>query len=436
LPPHRPSTKLKPGIARMLSGICYLLSVALLPVFGSVSLRPDLTLGADYTNQRYTTYRLDTTTAQYDTAMLETEARSALGLKFDLLDKGTRLDAVNRLTVSTRSFRDLLDIDFSQDFGSALQLQAGYGTDFRYYHSAFPALSDTAFRHSYWNHDARLALKLVPSGRCDVALSDAIDFQHYPQPDSLYYDYLVNRARLAASVELAELASLSADYTWARRHSWPPGTDSLSFQEHELELASDNYFDARWQLNLSNNLARRAYPARLRSYWEEAPGLSVGLNISERFGLELNNQTRIMWYDTVTTLYYHQAQNTLKLKGEYRPGSEWTVSLTPQIEVIRGLAGIQPDDYRETSVALEADFFRPGVLNATLEDRLGRRQYLAGDSSYQSDYRFNEVNLNLNWTVFRTVTLSALASVMPEWHTVATDNATLANFSLELKYGF
>jgi hypothetical protein len=32
--------------------------------------------------------------------------------------------------------------------------------------------------------------------------------------------------------------------------------------------------------------------------------------------------------------------------------------------------------------------------------------------------------------------LSALASVMPEWHTVATDNATLANFSLELKYGF
>jgi hypothetical protein len=105
----------------------------------------------------------------------------------------------------------------------------------------------------------------------------------------------------------------------------------------------------------------------------------------------------------------------------------------------RSLPQPTDQDFREPSLAVGFDLFLVNRLWLSLEDRIGRRRYLLADSGYQSDYAFNELNLNLNWTVFSrpgsTLSMSAMATISPEWYAVETDDFTTRIFTFELKYG-
>jgi hypothetical protein len=75
----------------------------------------------------------------------------------------------------------------------------------------------------------------------------------------------------------------------------------------------------------------------------------------------------------------------------------------------------------------------------SIEDRLGRRRYPLADSSFQSDYVFNEFNLMADWIVVKTasggLSLNGMVSISPEWHSDKASNLATRIYTLELKYG-
>jgi len=75
----------------------------------------------------------------------------------------------------------------------------------------------------------------------------------------------------------------------------------------------------------------------------------------------------------------------------------------------------------------------------SVEDRLGRRRYPLADSSFQSNYVFNEFNLMVNWTIIKTgrggLSINGMASISPEWHSDKSSDLATRIFTIELKYG-
>ena len=99
----------------------------------------------------------------------------------------------------------------------------------------------------------------------------------------------------------------------------------------------------------------------------------------------------------------NQALNTLGLSIELRPTSEITLRLGPAWESERGLQGTAPEDYRE--IALEAGFeFMEKRADCGLRWTTGSGfgAMCKGDSSYQTNFMFNELDATLNWTLLTT----------------------------------
>ena len=156
----------------------------------------EIGLGGDYTNQRYSALVLDTLTR--DTTARETEGRSFWSVNLTQERNQTRLEAANNLSLSTLSVRNMLDLELEQQLTASLQLKAGCEGELRWYHRALPASEDTGFQRNYLNSAGRLEFEWQPSDRFEVRLKERLESQHYTAPDSLYYDYLLNRAGVAA----------------------------------------------------------------------------------------------------------------------------------------------------------------------------------------------------------------------------------------------
>jgi hypothetical protein len=421
----------------------------------AASLKSELGLGGDYTNQHYTALALDTLLQTQDTLTFDTEGRGLLNLSLNLNSPHTQLDATNGLSLSTRSIHDLLNLELEQELLRPLKLQGDYTGEMRYYHNALPLLSDTSFRNDYLDQAGWLTLKYVLADRLDLAAGTGLEYLHYPQPDSFSSDYLMGRMRASGSFDLGELSSLDANYEWSRR--WTPATsmtatDSQDYQNHDLRLSANSYLGANWRLLLDNGLSRRTYLAPGRSYWEENPAVTLAWDLSDKFTLELANDTRLTWYDTVTLVYRNQFLSALKPSLEFKPALEWALRCGPQWDfpaaplvrrIIPGTSQRFPltsDDYVESALWAGLEYLKSSKLWISLEDRLGRRRYPLADSSYQSDYRFNDLSFTVDWTVVPTpgggLALEASASVTPEWHDEPTDNTTTNTFTFDLKYGF
>jgi hypothetical protein len=402
---------------------------------GTAALQSEVGLGADYSNQRYSAITLDT--MERDTASIETEGRSFWRLTFDRESGRTRFEAVNLLNLTTRSLQDQLSLDLEQELTRKLNLRAEYQTEARYYHNALPLLGDTSYRRDYWNNDAGLTIKFDPIEQLELSLSGDLEYQDYLR-DTTASDYLLNRSRLAGVWELGELATLDASY--GRSQRWDVAPDSQDYVDHDGQIELDSYLGTDWQLTLSNDLNRRVYSARERSYWEEAPSVALSHDFSSSWGTSLSDEARLTRYDSATPLYTNQLQNTSRLAIEIRPSLDLTIRFGPQWEFNRGPTKANPEDYREGSIVAGLDYLKAGGVSISLEDRLGSRRYPFADSNYQSDYRFNELNLTLDWPLLATtggsLGLSGLASITPEWHTDRTDNLAVSNYSLELNYRF
>jgi hypothetical protein len=396
----------------------------------------EIGLGGDYTNQRYSALVLDTLTR--DTTTRETEGRSFWSVNLSQERNQTRLEAANNLSLSTLSVRDLLDLELEQQLAASLQLKAGYEGELRWYHHALPATEDSGFQRNYLNSAGRLELEWQPSDRFEVRVKERLENQHYTAPDSLYYDYLLNRAGVMAGLELGVMSSLDAGYDWSARRA--AGVDSQDYQDHSLRLEYSGFPGADWQVRLAADASRRSYADPTRSLREGCPSVSLGYDFTSAVSVFVEDELRLTWYDAPDPVYRNQSLNTLGLNVELRPTAEITLRLGPAWESERGLQGTAPEDYQEIALKAGFEFMKPGRLWVSLDDRLGVRRYVQGDSSYQTSFVFNELDATLNWTLLTTrvgsLVLDGTASIAPEWHADQTDNLAVSTYTLQLKFAF
>jgi len=398
---------------------------------GGLQWRNEFSLGANYTNQTYTTWYSDT--VQADTAEVETEALASWQASLDPAESPTRVSGSNSLTFSTRSFRDNLDLGFGRDLSDRLALEADLQGEARFYHGLLPSLSDTTWRKDHLSGATRLGLGWKLSDASDLSFSDRAELNHYPEPDSYSYDQFVNRAEAGFSSTVGLLGSFDADLTWSRRWVWQ--ADSQDYDDYGLRLGYDNY-SGDWQFRLDGDVSRRAYESPSRSHWEFDLDGAIRWQVSPAVGLSVSDNPTHTRHDSPDDVYANGWSNRLSLALEWQPLVALGLRFGPRLETSRSLPETRPEDYRDRSLEFGLDLMLPGRLWLSIEDRVGSRIYQSADSSYQSDYRYNELTAMLDWTIVGALRLDANASVAPEWHAEQTENLAAATYTLELRYGF
>lgn len=415
------------------------MTTLLLAVISALTLNHEFGIAGDYTNQTYGIVNPDTiwNPDEQDTLDIETEVRSFWNLNMDIDNGGTRFTAGNDLDFSTRSVHEALNLNLEQDIPSVVNLEAFNDAEFRYYHHALPQLADTGFQKDYWSNTSSLALNFAAASALTLSASDQVQLFHYPEPDSYNYDYLLNRSRLGLRQELGGISALDLEYDWSRR--WAATADNQDYAEHSLDADLDLYLDNGPHIELENAVSRRAYADRSRSYWDEGPGLLLDVDVSPAVNLSLDDDARWTWYDSSTSVYTNMLENSLKLDFQWRATPDLTFRIGPQYDAGRSLPEATSDDYGEGSLFAGLDYMRADRLWFSVEDRLGRRWYPLADSSFQSNYTFNEFNLMVNWTIIKTsrggLSVDGMVSISPEWHTDQTSDLVTRIYTLELKYG-
>ena len=415
------------------------MTILLLAVITGLTISHEVGMAGDYTNQTYGVIDYDTLRDpdEWDTLDIETEARTFWNLDLEAGKGGTRFTVGNDFDITTRSLREGLSLTLGQELAENLGLELRNNAEGRWYHDALPSLADTGFQKDYLTNTSDLELDLAARPGLDLSASGQVQIFHYPEPDSFNYDYLLGRAGAGVDQELGGMSSFSLDYEWSRR--WAAAADNQDFLEHDLDAELDLYLDNGPHLSLTNAAARRQYAARSRCYWEEAPGFRLGFNLSPVVELNLEDEARWTWYDAPTAVYVNLFENSLKLLVQWQATGELGLRVGPQYDAGRSLPQPTSDDYREGSVAAGIDYVRLGRLWLSLEDRLGLRRYPLADSSFQSNYVFNEFNLMVDWTILKTnrsrLSLTGMAVISPEWHADKSSDLSTRIFTLELRYG-
>ena len=412
-------------------------SLTILLLIGAARFGTELGLGADYSSQQYWPSLYDTLEpgSQSDTVNVETEARGSLSLSLDISpEAGRGFEARNYLGFSTRSLRDRLELAFRGDIASWLGLQVADETEFKVYHSLVPT-ADTLYSTDHVANSGRLQLDVRPGEALTFSVWDRVQLYHYPEPDSYTYDYSLNELGLGVRRQFGLISEADADYTWSRRYA-----GDQSYTGHDLDVGLDWYSDAGPVIGLSGDLSRRSYAAREWSYLELGPGISFNGDFTDYLSLDFSNESRWTWHDSASSVHRDVFANTARLSLDARLGSNLTLHAGPQHELERGLPKPNNDDYRELAFVSGLDLLVARRLWLSFEDRLGRRRYPLADSSLQTNYAFNEVNIFLDWTVLSgragSIVLDGMVSISPEWHARQTDNFSTRIYTLELKYRF
>jgi hypothetical protein len=407
-----------------------------------LTFNPEFGLGADYSSQRYRAISgFDTLNYEWtedDTTDIETEGRGFVDLDLGCEAGRLRLDINNTTSLSTLSARDLLGLRAEFGLLPGLRIDFTDDAEARWYHGWFPAVLDSSWSgEDYFNNRAGLEVEYEPIDRLELTAGDRLELMRYASPDSYSYDFLLNRLELGARVGLGDFSSFDVEYGWAQRDA--EVLVERDYVEHAIDVGLDLYPGSGFSFGLGNELARRTYGTAAGSGTEERACVRAGWDFGT-LALEVADDASWTWYDSVTAVYANVLENSLRPSFEVRPGDELALRFGPRWDFGRGLAGPGENDYVELSVVGGLDFFRLGRFWTTVEDRVGWRRYPNADTTWQSNYAFNEFSLFLSWTVLpvaaRGLMLEGMASVTPEWHADRSDDLSIALFSLELKYGF
>ncbi len=410
----------------------------LLLLLFSFTTENNLGLSAYHINQRYTI--ADTTTR--DTQDTDTEIQTFWNFRLtqprqeQILSSAEPhhgLELNNSLYLTTTSLRNRLNINFTTRPWSILQLRTGYDGEIRYYHQLFPSLRDTFHLNPYLNNNLNLDLNLTPLSRVTIHPGATVELQHYLPPDSTAANYQLYRSRLGLKLATAGLSLIQFNTGYNLLHT---ANDSQQYSEWTATAGFDGYADWGGRLTIDNNFARRLYRTRTRSYRELQPAVTVGWDGTSNFGVTVEDQLRLTWYDETTAVYQNLVENRVTMELEFRPNNTVTLRTGPHWETSRSLPAATSQDYQEPALNLGVDLFLPEKLWLTIEDRLGKRSYLSLDSGFGSSYRFNEINLLLNWQVLKGITLTGTVNIAPEWHTESIDNLAALTYFLELRYTF
>ncbi|NPV13963.1 hypothetical protein HPY86_03410 [candidate division WOR-3 bacterium] len=408
----------------------------------SLNPKNEIGVSGDYFAQNYIV--IDTVTR--DTSALDTELRLFWDFWLESAEKGNdrigirqgEWSAGNGLAFSTRSIRDRLNLSATLPVSSWLELQGKYDGELQYYHPGFLLKTDSVSYTSYLNNNLSLELDFALGSGWNLNLSEGLELQRYLPEDSFNTSYLLNRVRLGA--ELKPDDGLFFTLVYGNNRLLVPRADTNNYAEHTVYGGAEVYTMGGSRFGIDNYFARRRYPDRFRSYWEEHPNVTFTQDFGTDWALTIEEDFRLTQFDETTAVYQNQAENRLKLEGEWRLGSSFALRFGPHWELSRNTQRQDEQDYNEWAFSLGAEVFTPGGLGLTIEDRLGMRRYIAADSGFQSDYRFNEFNLYSNWQFLTTrrggLILEGMINIAPEWHREAIDNLAAFSYSFGLKFRF
>ncbi|MFO7650025.1 MAG: hypothetical protein R6X13_01605, partial [bacterium] len=307
--------------------------------------------------------------------------------------------------------------------------------DLRLYHRLLPALADTAFRRDYLDNSARVGLAWQPAEPTRVSLTGRADLGYFPRPDSYSYNYLTGRVELDLRQDLGLLSSMDAGVELARRYT----TVDQRYTEVCANAGIDGYIGSGPHAALTLDAARRRYADPGRSYFEVGPTFEFGVDVSDAFSFDLDDDARATLYDSTAGVYTDFVENSTRLGFEYRVGTDVGLRVGPQFDFGQGLRGASDEDYRELSLSAGLDVARSGRFWLSLDDRFGARRFPNADTLFASSYAFNELSLMLDWTLIAAagsrLSLNGSATVSPEWHAVDTDDFITRIFTLELRWG-
>lgn len=411
--------------------------IALAAGASAASVTNSYSLGADYASQRYGVYTGDTLNYEIedDTLATETEARGTWSFDLGLGSEGSTFAVGSRLSLSTRAVQEGLSLDLRRALGPRLELAASDFADLRLYHGLLPALADTAFRRDYLDNTARVGLAWQPVEPTRISLAGRANLGYFPRPDSYSYNYLTGRIELDLRQDLGLLSSMEAGLQLARR--WARADQR--YTEVCANAGIDGYIGSGPHAALTLDAARRRYADPGRSYLEFGPTFELGVDVSDAFSFDLEDDTRATLYDSIAGVYSDFLENSTRLGFEYRAGSDFGLRAGPQFEFGQGLRGTGDENYRELSLFAGLDIARADRFWLSLDDRFGVRRFPDADTLFAGSYAFNELSLMLDWTLARTagarLSLNGSATVSPEWHAVDTDNFLTRIFTLELRWG-
>ncbi|MCL6465416.1 MAG: hypothetical protein K6T77_01520 [candidate division WOR-3 bacterium] len=416
--------------------------MCLLILISSLNFKNEVGVSGDYFQQRYTV--IDTVTR--DTSSLDSELRlfwdcwlTPERVESDRIGfSGGGWSAGNAVAFSTRALRDRLNLNGTLPINPWLQLRGGYDGELRYYHPGFLLVDSSISYASYLNSNLKVGVECALGKEFTLNLNEALEVHRYLPEDSGNNSYLLNRVRLGSELNVGEVLFLVGAYGYNRL--FVPQKAGDNYIEHTFYVAGENYFAGGSRISLDNYFTRRRYPERAGSYREEHPAVTFTWDFGENWALTVDEDFRLTQYDETTTVYQNQLENRLGLEGEWRLGSRIVLRSGPQLELSRNVQRRDAQDYNQWAISLGGEVFTQNGLGLTIEDRLGTRRYLAADSGFQSDYRFNEFNLFVNGQLLTIgrgkLILEGMIDIAPEWHSEAIDNLAAFSYSLGLKFQF
>lgn len=392
----------------------------------------EFSIGADWTDQRYSVVEEDTTRGLIDRDTLEIATEGRIGWRPRLSLPGL-LELDGRLDLSTAAIRGRLDLELERRLGSILRLTAASVTDARHHHRLLPALGDTAWAADRLENYSALRLGLNPDGNIRLDGRAALDLLGYPPADTTRTGHAEARAGLEAGWHSNDDAELIAGWDWTRRFA---GT--TRYRQHAGRLDIDVYPEAGPRIAASAELARRDYSAGGESYWELNPTLELHQPLGDRLSLIADAGLLVDWYRPASAIWTDAAEAVFELGFEHRPSAAFTWRAGGEQSLRRSLPQAADDDFRQPAFTAGLDWFAGDRYWLSLDSRLGTRRHRDPDSAFLSDYAFADFTLLAGATLWERgparLRLDAFATITPEWHADPADNYAGRIITVELTW--
>jgi hypothetical protein len=339
------------------------------------------------------------------------------------------LEIRSRLEQSTDFIRAKLFTEASPELGFG-RLEVNTEIDWRTRHSDSVGPGDDYF---YGRGRARLR---IPAGASLTAKTEvSADFVRFDSSSELSYNYerFGGKAGIGISMPNFSLADFGV-FLLSRRVS---DSSRLNYLSYGAEGSYFGFYD-QGDLDLMLRAEHRDYdrPRDTADYWRlELDGrnktkLGGGWFAAQRLESE-------SWFFVQSDLVnYDFTRAGLKILG----GKEFdalSVALGGAFEVQAELdqAVAISDDYFETGLASEIEYFRSSQLFLVLESVLGYRS-IKDETELQSSFGFERLTLIGDWQLLGSLGLSVLFSAEWEWHENEQENNHLYLISSSLDYQF
>ena len=377
-----------------------------------------------------------------DTAQLFDTLEATVDLKSDYLDdfKGIlrlawlpldnrNLELRSTLEQSADDFRMRLDGDIRTK-SSKLDFLLSSEFDWREH------IGDSADAgDGYVFGSTRARLKTKVNEMTSLWLETKADFVTFEEVSAYSQSYYRVGGKLGLMRSFESLSSLDLNLFYLARKV--PDSTALDYSSAGVEGSFFGFYSlgtldvyARLELKDYNRPAEEMDYTRFEVDGRHQVRISQSLFLRQELDVDM---TRFVAPDVVNLDY---SRIGLVLLGGAEL-ADFTFAIGPDLELLteKDADNLPGQDYFETAFRADLDYLNPGVVFGSIESVTGFRN-LEKESSLQSDFSFERVNLIADWTLLGNLNLNILLSAEWEWHENRAENNRILLLSSSLSYSF